>query len=98
MKPNDFVQCLQGKFGFTECANRSTDHRWFELRLPNLPPILTKVSHSRDEIRNKLKGKIARQLRVQGAFFDGMFSCTKSRADYEKQVQSHPHPPWDDRS
>jgi len=48
-KPREIDEVLKSKFGFTEARSRSTDHRWYELRLEGLPVILTKVSHSKGE-------------------------------------------------
>jgi hypothetical protein len=92
--PGKLEGILQNKFGFEPVKGRS-DHRWYELRLPGLPPIRTKVSHSRDPIGPNLQGKIARQLRVTKPYFVGMVSCQNSKADYERQVVDDPHPPFD---
>jgi hypothetical protein len=96
-KAREIEEMLKGKFGFTEAKSRSTDHRWYELRLEGLPVILTKLSHSKREIGTKLQGMIARQLRVRNAFFDGMMDCTNSSDDYRRQVRQDPVPPFDVR-
>jgi len=96
-KPAEVEASLQGKFGFSPAEGHSSDHKWFELSLPGLEPILTKVSHGRQEIGAKIEGKIARQLRVRASFLRGMISCTKSRDDYYRQVQEDPYPPFDIR-
>jgi hypothetical protein len=96
-KPREIASKLTGKFGFVEAESRSTDHRWFELRLEGLPVILTKLSHNRDEVGSKLEGKIARQLRVRKSFFDGMMDCTNDARAYERQVREDPVPPFDVR-
>lgn len=96
-KPREIEGCLVNKFKFKEAKTRSSDHRWFELRLDGLPVILTKVSHSREEIGSSLEGKIARQLRVKKAFFNEMMDCTKGKGEYERQVRDDPVPPFDVR-
>jgi hypothetical protein len=56
---------LRDKFGFVDASTREDGHRWVELKLPDLPVIATKFSHTREEIRDKLWGIIAKQLRVR---------------------------------
>jgi hypothetical protein len=56
--------------------------------------ILTKVSHSKQDIGPKLEGKIARQLRVHKPYFEEMMDCTNSREDYYQQVRESPFPPF----
>jgi hypothetical protein len=51
----------------------------------------------RQEIDDRLWGKIARQLRVRGKYLREMIDCTKSREDYYKQVTDEPYPPWTHR-
>jgi len=94
-KPKEVERKLQDKFLFSPAKGHSLDHHWFELQLPGLPPIFTKVSHSRKEIRAKLEGKIARQLKVRTRYFRGMINCTNSRTDYYRQVGENPYPPFD---
>ena len=89
-KSSEIETLLQYKFGFVKAKEHSSDHRWYELRLPGLPTILTKVSHGKKEISRKLEGKIARQLRVQGPYFKGMLSCKHSREDYYQKLQENP--------
>jgi hypothetical protein len=94
-RPHDIEAVLQTKFGFVRASAHSSDHRWYELHLPGLPIILTKVSHSREDIGPRLEGKIARQLRVRKPYFDGMIDCTNTREDYYRQVRESPFPPFD---
>jgi hypothetical protein len=94
-EPREIERLLQNKFGFSEATSRSSDHRWYELRLSGLPVILTKVSHSKGTLSPNLEGKIARQLRVRGPYFREMMNCTRSREEYYQQVQTDPYPPWD---
>ena len=86
---------LQHKFGFSRAMQHGSDHRWYELRLEGLPRILTMVSHGRGEIGPVVLGRMARQLRVRGPFFDGMMSCTRSREEYYRQLREAPYPPFD---
>lgn len=97
-KPRQIETLLQAKFGFVPAEGHSSDHRWFELHLPGLPLILTKVSHSKKDIGPKLESKIARQLRVRKPYFDGMMECTYNREDYYRQVRESPYPPFYVRS
>lgn len=95
--PGEISRCLQSKFDFAPAKNRSPDHQWYELHLPGLPTILTKLSHGKKDIGAKLEGKIARQLRVRTQFFRKMIDCTRSREDYYQQVRTDPYPPWEIR-
>jgi len=93
-KPREIEDLLKSKFGFSPAKSRSKDHRSYQRLLAGLPPIITKVSHSKKDIGPKLLSKIARQLRVHGPFFDGMFNCTKSSTEYEAQVRADAYPPF----
>ncbi|MGZ5437186.1 MAG: hypothetical protein ACXWID_18410 [Pyrinomonadaceae bacterium] len=84
---------LLNKFAFV-AAKKARDHRWLELTLPDLPAILTKFSHTREDISDALWSKIARQLRVNANYLSGMIVCTNSRDDYYKKVRTEPNPPW----
>lgn len=94
-KPKFIEDRLLNKFQFSKAETRSSDHKWYELKLEGLPVIVTKVSHSKKDIGNALQGKIARQLRVRGKFFKDMMDCTKSREDYCNVVRRDPFPPFD---
>lgn len=95
IKPKELENLLENKFGFNPSKGHSSDHRWYELKIPGLPKILTKVSHSRKPINTKLEGKIARQLRVRRTYYNGMISCQHSKNDYYQQVSTDPYPPFD---
>lgn len=84
---------LLRKFAFTR-ANKGVDHRWLQLALPDLPAILTKFSHTREDIGDVLWKKIANQLRVHSSYLNGMIDCQNSREDYYKKVRTEPNPPW----
>ncbi len=95
IKTRNLEALLQKKFGFSQAKTRSIDHRWYELRIPGLPVILTKVSHGASEISGGLESMIARQLRVRRPFFLEMVGCTKDADAYRTQVQEDPYPPFD---
>ena len=95
IKRRDFVRLLTQKFGFVPSATHGDDHDWYELTLPGMPTILTRVSHGASEISDVLLGLIARQLRVHAPYCRGMFQCTNSREDYYRQLRSGPYPPFD---
>jgi len=95
IKPKDLERLLVNKFRFSPTEQHRVDHHWYELQLPGLPVILTKVSHSRKEIGKNLESMIARQLRVRKAYFQGMVNCTNSREDYYRRVKEEPFPTWD---
>jgi hypothetical protein len=94
IKPGELDRQLRNKFYFIAAKNHSDDHKWLELRLPGLPLIYTKLSHSKDELRDILIGKIARQLHVSSSFLYGMVECSKSKEAYYRQVQEAPNPPF----
>lgn len=75
-------------------APSNADHTWFELQLDGLPPIRTKLPSHKEDIRDKLEGRISKQLRIRRPFFHGLMDCTKYRSDYEKQVREDPFPPF----
>jgi hypothetical protein len=97
IRPSELEGILAGKFNFSPARNHSSDHRWYELKLTGLPTILTKISHSRSQIRSNLESKIARQLRVRTNYYRGMISCENDCEDYYSQVTNDPYPPWDVR-
>jgi hypothetical protein len=82
---------IQGKFHFVPMERgRSDDHRYYELNVPGVETIITKFSHSNQEISDDLQGKIAGQLLVRNRFFAGMLDCTNSREAYIEQIQTNP--------
>lgn len=85
---------MLAKFEFRECDNRADDHRWYELKLPGVPKIVTHFSHGRQDISADLWQKIAAQLKVRTHYLDGMMDCTNGRDDYYQQVKDDPYPPW----
>jgi hypothetical protein len=95
LDPRKTEQSLQSKFGFIPAPGRSTDHKWYELKLDDLPVITTKFSHSREPITDRIAGLIARQLRVRRSYLNGMIECTNAKEDYYQQVRVDPVPPWD---
>lgn len=92
MKPRQLERALTGKFGFSRVLKgKSSDHRYYALEIPNVPVITTMVSHSRQEIGPRILGKIARQLRVNSRYLEGMVRCDNSRADYYEAVTTEHH-------
>jgi hypothetical protein len=96
-KPSEVEKCLKHKFNFCPSRHHEEGHKWFELQLPGLPIIATKLSHSKDEIRDRLLGKMARQCRVRPMYFKEMLNCNHSNADYCRKVTEDPYPPWNFR-
>jgi hypothetical protein len=94
-KPSQIENILQSKFGFSRCRTHSSDHHWYELTIQGLSKIVTKVSHSRADIGDRLASKIARQLHVRLPFFREMVDCTKNSDDYRRQMRESPYPPFD---
>jgi hypothetical protein len=94
-KPREIEEALRNKYGFVLAKTRGKDHRCYVLRLQGLPPIHTKVSHSKRDIGPALEAKIARQMRVEKSFFELMLACKKSTKEYQDQVRDDPHPPFD---
>ena len=97
IKTRRLEQTLVNKLGFTPAPARSSDHRWYQLEIPGLPVIATKISHGEKEISSMLEAAIARQLRVKVAFLSEVVSCTKSSAEYQAQVKNNPFPPFERR-
>jgi len=97
IKPKELENILTNKLKFILSKNHSSDHRWYELELPGLPTIRTKVSHSRKPIEKGLESLIIKQLRVKKPFYIEVISCTKSQEEYYIQVETDPFPPWDVR-
>jgi hypothetical protein len=72
---------------------KNADHTWFILELNGLPTISTKLPNHKADIGEKLESKIHKQLHVRKLFFHSLVDCSKSRADYEKQIRENPYPP-----
>lgn len=84
----DVRASLIKKFGFSPAQHKSTDHEWLKLDLPGSERVLTKFSHGEREIRDRLLGIIARQLKVGLPYLGGMIDCRNSREDYYQHLQS----------
>lgn len=84
---------LLSKFAFSSITEK-IDHRWVRLVLPDAPPILTKFSHTREDIGPALWKLIARQLRVSAHYLSGMIDCRNSREAYYAQLRTDPQPSW----
>lgn len=90
-KPLEIEGMLKTKL---KMSDENADHKWFRLNFEGIPPICTKLPNHKEDIRNKLEGRICRQLRVRKPFFHGLMDCTKLRVDYEKQIRDDPFPPF----
>lgn len=90
-KPTEVESMLKTKLKMTY-ENR--DHRWLKIEVEGLPPIRTKVSHNKKDIRSGLESRIYKQLRVKKPFFHELMDCTKQLDDYVKQIQEDPYPPF----
>jgi len=97
IKTRDLERLLQNKFNFRPSETHSQDHLWYELQIPGLPVIATKVSHGMKELTENLEALIARQLRVRIPFFRKMFNCSRDLDDYKKKIYSDPYPPFNHR-
>ena len=97
IKVKKLEQTLVKKLGFTPAPARSTDHKWYQLEIPGIPVIATKISHGEKELSSMLEAAIARQLRVRTAFLSEVVSCTKRSAEYQTQVKTDPFPPFNKR-
>jgi hypothetical protein len=97
IKIRDAERQIQNKFGFEPAAERSSDHRWYKLRLEGLPVISTYFSHSKGDLSPMLEGMIARQLRVTRGYFLDMIGCSRGAQEYYQQVREAPVPPWNVR-
>lgn len=85
---------MRGKFNFQPARSHSDDHIWLELKLEGTTTVFTKLSHNGDELRDRLIGKIARQLRVSTSYLREMVACTKSRVEYYELVRKTPFRPF----
>lgn len=97
LKPSVVEGHLTNKFDFKPDKGHERGHRWYSLRLPDLPPVRTKLSHSKKELTAYLQSEMAKQLRVRKAYFVEMMSCTKSREEYYESIRTNPVPPWEHR-
>ncbi len=94
IKPGEFENKMRQKFKFQTAKNHSDDHIWLELKLEGAPAVLTKLSRNGDELRDRLIGKIARQLRVKTSYLKEMVDCTKSQSEYYELVRNTPVRPF----
>jgi len=66
---------LLTKLGMTPS---NADHKWFVIQFDGLPPIRTKLSHTKKkDVGLKLEGRMHKQLRVRSNFFRELMDCTK---------------------
>ncbi len=90
-KPIEVERMLLTKLKMVDEEN---DHTWFKFEIDGLPPIRTKISHNKKDIRDGLESRIFKQLRVRKTFFHELMDCTKNRNEYIQQVQEDPYPPF----
>jgi hypothetical protein len=74
-RPQEVERVLQQKLGFERAETRAVDHRSYQLKLPDMPIIVTKVSHGRTPIGPALEGLMARQMLIRAPFFRGVMNC-----------------------
>jgi len=92
-KPAEVERMLLTKLKMT---SEESDHTWYRLDIDGMPPIRTKISHNRKDIRDKLESRIYKQLRIRKPLFHELMDCTKYRDDYVKQVREDPFPPFNE--
>jgi hypothetical protein len=91
-KPLEIESMLKTKLKMTPS---NADHKWYVLQIDDIPPIRTKISHTKKkDIGPELENRIQKQLRVRKKFFRELMDCTKSFSDYEAQVRADPYPPF----
>ncbi len=81
----EIKRLLQSKYGFRSATK---EHVWIELKLPDMRPVRTCISHSRQTLGQDLEHKMARQLLVTISYFREMIGCTKSCEDYYSHLRS----------
>jgi hypothetical protein len=84
----DVMAALEAK-GFRKKENDHTFfHLWVEGRKT---PVYTKVSHGEREIRDRLLGIMARQLKLSGKQFRELIECPLTAAEYIRLLRSGGH-------
>ena len=63
---------------------RNSDHKYFIYEGSKKKGIVTKISHSHNEIGDDLISKMSKQLNMSKDFFVSYIECTKNEADYVK--------------
>lgn len=97
-KPAELERQLGHKFGFAKSpvGHKKSRDTWYEITLPGLPKIATRVSRHTTEIGadSDLIGWMADNLHVRRKFFMEMFACKRDREAYYEQVRADPYPPF----
>ena len=88
----DVEEKLIQKFNFRESKKRSSSYRFLEFKIADQPLIVTHFSHGKYEIDDSLWLKIAKQLRVNKSFLNGMIDCTNGPDAYHQKVKDNPLP------
>jgi len=85
LKTRDIESSLLKK-GFYK---RNNDHKLFVFKEAGKnAEIITKISHSHNEINDDLIAMMAQQLYVSKMFFKDFVECSKSEADYIAELKS----------
>lgn len=72
------------KKGFTRSPG---DHRYFEFIIDGVLVSKTKTSHNSQDIGNDLITAMSNQCKMSKPFFKEFAKCTKSKADYIKELK-----------
>lgn len=80
ISPKELHDCLVNKFKFDEI--KKTKHDALILVVDGRQVAYTQFSRSREDIRDKMFGMIARQIGVTSPDLKKMVGCTKSREEY----------------
>lgn len=86
--PTDAAQMertLTGKLQFVQSSRR---HLWYEREFQGYT-VTTMMSHGETEIRDKLMGKMARQMNLTLTQLKQAVACTLSGADYSQILAAH---------
>jgi hypothetical protein len=71
------------KKGFTECENRSDDHKTYELIKDGRMILWTKLSHgSKSDLGDPLIALMSRQCRLSKKDFMDLINCPLSKEEY----------------
>jgi hypothetical protein len=85
-KARDLRHQLTSKFGFGAAQGRATDHAYFQLTVPGVPRVVTKLSHGKAEVRDDILALMAKQLHVTGPGFAEMMDCTMGLDAYRTHL------------
>lgn len=95
MRYQEIERKLRSEFHFSPDGNRSPDHIWLILKLPDLQRNI-RVKLSRQKGRDISKGReddIAEELLVTHRFFLGMMRGEFDYEDFLREIKAHPRLP-----